>query len=190
LVCAGAFSDPQAAIAEIPDIDPDVALVDEELQELSGISCIRLLRSKMPDLPIIVVAERASAFGVERALAAGASGYLVKSECQGLVIADAIRAVADGMVVLSPSARAALVECSVPPPGDGWNKLTPQERQIVRVLERGYSDNMIADEIGSSVNTVRWHLKSIYRRLGVSSRLEVVTALSKAQQKESTNSEG
>jgi DNA-binding NarL/FixJ family response regulator len=86
LICAGAFSNPVKAVREIPTLAPEVVLMDLRMPRLSGITATRLLSRLLPQARILIVTAVADLITVGRAFDAGAAGYLVKGECEPLLL--------------------------------------------------------------------------------------------------------
>ncbi len=156
---------------------PDVLLVDLGLPDGSGLDLIRELRERGAPTRALVI----TVFGDERhvlsALAEGAAGYLLKDatpEDVGRAIAD-VRA---GGAPISPRvARYLLKQLQAPAgaqPGEDGPHLTARETEVLQLIARGFSYDEIARLLEMSVNTVRSHIRSLYRKLEVSSRGEAV----------------
>jgi DNA-binding NarL/FixJ family response regulator len=157
---------------------PDVILSDIGLPGMSGIDGIRLLREKDPDVDIIMVTVYNDWQKIFDSLKAGASGYLVKNTPLS-EIKKAIETVHNGGSVMSPEIARKVMEFFNPSsaqsekPGD--NILTPKEKQIVIGLVDGLSYKLLADRMDVSIDTIRFHIKNIYKKLHVNSKTEVIS---------------
>ncbi len=145
---------------------PDVLLLDVRMPELDGIACLQRLRRRGYALPVVVVSSYADDAQVEAARTAGASAYVVKTvdpaELLGIV-----RAAATGaeFVAIRP------VEATV---GDGTATLSEREVTVLAALAEGLSNKEIGQTLLVSEQTVKFHLRNIYRKLDVASRTEAV----------------
>lgn len=151
-----------------------VALVDIQLPGLSGIECTRRLYERDRDLLILMLTVHEDATRLFESLRAGAVGYILKRDPPGDIVRAIFDAVAGG-APMSPSIarkviqhfRAPLPAPPQPPNGDAH--LSPREREIVEGLATGYAYKEIAARLDLSVETVRTHLKRVYRKLRVPS---------------------
>jgi DNA-binding NarL/FixJ family response regulator len=166
IAVAGEAADGREALRGIAETSPDVVLMDVGLPGLNGIEAIRVIRAAHPNLPVLVLSMYDDAQTVDRALRAGAKGYVLK----GLGVAQvctAIRSVHRGNAFLSPQ----IAECALqgdPAQGSGErDPLSAREREVVQLIAEGYTSRQIADRLGLSVKTVSNHRASIIEKLGV-----------------------
>lgn len=158
---------------------PDVLLMDIRMPELDGISATVAVRQAAPATRVILITVGDVADDVAESLAAGASGFLLKTEPPD-VLADAIRTVHRGSAVMSPGpvarwARASTTRPIVPDSEEPLTEpLTSREQQVLRLLCDAYSNAEIADTLGITEATVKAHVSSIMTKLDVSSRLKAV----------------
>lgn len=172
-VCSQAETAKQAlALAE--ECRPDLAIVDLALGEDDGLTLIRDLRKHHPDTRVLVLSIHSESFYVERALRAGAIGYVKKQEAARNVIA-AIRSVLAGGVYLSEVGTAKLAQGIA---GEGeagfFAKLTDRELQVLRLLGSGLSTRQIAERLDVSVKTIDSHRENLKRKLQLASGSELV----------------
>ncbi len=168
-VC-GTTDNAAEALALVGAGGPDAAIVDLGLRDSDGLELIRRARQDGHRLPLVVLSSRDRAVDAERALAAGASGYVTKSEDLSHVVA-ALRWALAGEVYVSDELRAA----SRPePPDAGLETLSARERQVFRRIGRGLGSRRIATELGISVSTVESHHRNVRRKLGVSCARDLV----------------
>jgi DNA-binding NarL/FixJ family response regulator len=173
--CIGAFATAELALAEIPLRPPDVLLMDLRLPKLSGAECVRKLKSRLPDLKIIMLTIYEDADSIFSALRAGANGYLLKNASKQELF-EGVRAVLKGVAPVSSEIATRLVTFfndSGKARAD-FRSLTDRERQVVDLLAMGLIRKEVAERLGVSVWTVDDHLKSIFHKLHVSSGLQVV----------------
>jgi len=170
--CVGSFSDAETAAKKIPDIKPDVVLMDINLPGMSGIDCLKILKPKMPDLDVIMLTVFADDDTVFDSLCAGACGYLTKNASPEKIL-DAIRDVRNGGAPMS-GRIARMVVSSFKIPGDTAAQLTDREKEVLDQLCKGKSYKMVADALSITHDTVRHHIKNIYKKLEVHSVSEAI----------------
>ncbi len=172
--CIEVFESCESGISQIVTNPPDVLLMDLGLPGMSGVDGIRLLKKELPTLDVIVLTIHENHEVVFEALCAGATGYLVKTmDIERLL--GSIAEVHDGGSPMSTQiARMVVTSFSNSRSETVKNHLTPRETEVLHVLCLGYSYKMIADELSISDETVRQHLKNIYRKLEVHSKSEAV----------------
>ena len=172
--CTGVFSDAEDALAKLPKQAADVVLMDINLPGLSGIECTRRLRALLPGLRVIIITVYRDNDSIFQALRAGAFGYLLKRATPEEIL-QAITDVHQGGAPMSSEVARKVVEAFQPaaPAGDGAaEELSPREREVLDLLARGMPDKEIAAGLNISMPTVRYHLKHIYEKLHVRSRVE------------------
>ena len=141
---------------------------------MSGLDGMPLLRTRFPQVDIIVLTVYHDANRIYQALCAGATGYLLKSTSLP-AIRDAIGTVRGGGSVMSPDvARKVLAHFQPVRPAATSSQLTPRERQIVDSLIEGMSYKLIADHLDLSIDTVRFHFRNIYKKLHIDSQTELM----------------
>ena len=170
----GEASTPAEAIAVIRDTVPDVVLLDVHMPDGGGLAVLEAVGTAMPQTRFLALSVSDAAEDVIALIRAGARGYVTKT-ISADDLADAIRRVAEGDVVFSPrlagfvldAFRDAPVAPSVDP---DFDQLTPREREVLRLLARGYAYKEIAAELFISVKTVETHASNVLRKLQLSSR--------------------
>lgn len=153
---------------------PDVILMDIGLPGMSGISGIKLIKQKYPEINIIMLTIYNDAHKVFQSLCAGATGYLLKN-APFSEIKEAILMVHNGGATMSPPIARKVVDFFRPPKKANESPLTDKEKEIVLSLVDGLSYKMIANRECISIETVRTHIKNIYKKLHVHSKAEVIT---------------
>ena len=174
-VCGEAESYEQA-VASIDRLKPDVAVVDISLGGRSGIDLIKDVRGKKPDLPILVLSMHDESLQAERALRAGAKGYIMKREATSNVI-GAIRHVIKGGIYVSDRISARLLGKMADAPAgtrSPLERLSDRELEIFNLIGQGLSPRTIAERFGLSVKTVEAHRENIKGKLGLSSSNELI----------------
>jgi len=173
---AGHFGTMAHALKEIQSVKPDVVLVDLELPDGDGETCIRRLRKQAHWLRPVVLSKFDDSARIFAALVAGAFGYIHKGDGPRAML-DGIEAVARGQGTMSPSiARRAIELLQQQPDSKVANPepLTAREQEIMERIQCGDSNKDIANRFGISPYTVANHLTGIYRKLHVRNRAEVM----------------
>ena len=154
---------------------PDVLILDIGLPGMSGLNAIRFIKEKIPETDIIMFTVHNDPHRIFQALSAGATGYLLKNTRMAQ-ISEAIETCASGGAPMSPTIARQVVEFFNPKKkSDRRSPLTQREDEIVVALVEGLSYKMIAGRLEISIETVRHHIKNIYRKLEVNSKSEVVS---------------
>jgi DNA-binding NarL/FixJ family response regulator len=153
------------AIQQFRTHRPDVTLMDLQMPEMSGLDAIRAIVGEFPDARIIVLTTYAGDVKVLRALKAGACGYLLKEALHREVL-DTIRAVHAGKKALSPEVSFELAEHV------SDDQLTPGEVRVLRLIAEGKANKEIAARLSLSEETVKWQVRNILSKLGVTDRTQ------------------
>jgi DNA-binding NarL/FixJ family response regulator len=175
LACVGQFGSAEAALRELPDLAPDVAMLDINLPKMSGIQCARQIKAEYPATQILMLTMFDDSEQVFQALRAGANGYLLKRSSPKEIV-QAIHDVHSGGAPMSRQVARKVVEFfqGLGARDPGMRALTPRENEVLAHLARGLHYKEIGESLGISVETVRGHLHNIYRKLHVESRTEAV----------------
>lgn len=154
---------------------PDVALVDLGLPGMDGIEGIRILKERYPALELLVLTIYDDDDRIFDALCAGAMGYLLKKTPPGRLL-DSLRETVAGGAPMSPEIARRVIQLfrGVRSPARPDHDLTPHEVRILKLLVEGHNYKTAAVELEVSVNTVAFHMKSIYIKLQVHSKSEAV----------------
>jgi two-component system, NarL family, response regulator LiaR len=163
----------EEAIVLAQRLQPDVILMDLKMGGIDGVTATRLVREKCPGCRVIVLTSFAEDNMVQGALQAGAIGYLLKNVTAG-ELAAAIRSAYAGRMTLSSEATEVLVHSTTQPVVHG-DELTEREREVLVLLVDGLSNQEIADKLFLGIGTVKFHVRNIYSKLGVDSRVAAVT---------------
>ena len=174
--CVGRFRSMEEAAANIAREMPDVVLTDIGLPGMDGIEGIRLLRQHHSTLPFIALTVYDDDERIFDALCAGACGYLLKNT-QPARLLEALREVAAGGAPMSPEVAKRVIRLfqQFAPPKASPCHLTPQEKELLKLLVAGHSYKSAASEMKISYHTVSFHLRNIYEKLQVHSKTEAVS---------------
>ena len=175
LKLAGDYPDAETALKEIPRHPPDVVLMDINLPGIKGVECVRQLKSTLPQVQFLMLTVYEDSDSLFNSLKAGASGYLLKRTASARLL-EAIRDVHGGGSPMTPQlARRVVQFFSKPAEGElSASRLTPGEREFLDQLANGYAYKEIADRMKISIDTVRSYVRTVYEKLHVHSRTEVV----------------
>lgn len=186
--CVGSYSDAESAMKEIPVKAPNVLLMDIQLPGVDGITAIRTLRGRLPNTEIIMLTALEDQERTFAAFTAGASGYLLKDTPPNKIL-EAIKEVYAGGSPLSSTIARRLVKFfgsekavaaiagNHTSNGNRDSGLTAREREVLNCMAEGLLYKEAADRMGLSVDTIRAHLRNIYKKLGVRNRTEALLKL-------------
>ena len=165
----------EAALHALGSELPDLVLTDIGLPGMSGIEGIRLLKERFPELVIVALTVYDDDDRIFEALCAGASGYLLKKTPPARLI-ECLKEAMNGGAPMSPEVASRVVSLfrTIRPPAKADYQLTPHEVRLLKLLVEGHSHKTAAAELGSSVNTIGFHMRNIYRKLQVHSKSEAV----------------
>jgi DNA-binding NarL/FixJ family response regulator len=183
MTCVRAFSNAEDAIRSLAKCSPDVVLMDIHLPFRSGIECTRRVKDQMPELQVLILTVYEDNESIFDALKAGASGYLLKRSSPAEIIA-AIRDIhVGGAPMSSQIARKLVTSFQAPGPSleSGGEPLSEREEEVLGLITKGYAGKEIADKMHVSINTVKTHLRHIYRKLHVRSRTEILLRFHSSQ---------
>lgn len=173
--CVSVHASAEEALASLPKEKPNVVLMDINLGGMSGIECVRQLKPLMRDTQMVMLTVFEDTEKIFSALAAGASGYLLKRLAPEKLL-EAIREVHEGGSPMSaPIARKVVQSLQTARPGsDQTAELSPREREVLDGLAEGQAYKQIADKLDVSIHTVRNYIRRIYEKLHVRSSAEAV----------------
>ncbi|HYO52534.1 response regulator transcription factor [Archangium sp.] len=172
----------EAALEEMPRVNPDVFLLDLGLPRMSGIDVTRQVKARWPQVEILIFTIFDEEDKVLEAVKAGASGYLLKGTPADKII-EAIKEVHAGGTVIQPSLARRLLRhfrgepdpASSPPEIPEPKPLSNRETELLQLIAKGVSNSEAARLLNLSKGTIRTHLEHIYRKLEVTNRVEAVT---------------
>ena len=155
------------------DQEIQILLLDIGLPGMSGLDGLRMLKQRLPDTKIIMSTGNEESTYIFRAFNLGANGYLLKDKLF-FEVRTAIDSVKEGNAFLSPIVTRKVLSFFNTPAQEEI-EITARERQLVQCLVDGLSYKLIADRLDISIDTVRYHLKNLYKKLRVNSKSEVVS---------------
>ena len=174
-LCTGAYRSMEDALERIAGELPDVVLNDIGLPGMSGIDGIRILKQRYPGLVVLVLTIYDDDDRIFDALCAGASGYLLK-KTQPARLLDSLREAVAGGAPMSPEVARRVIALfrEFRSPESTTCELTPHEVRLLRLFVEGHNYKTAAAELGVTVHTISFHLRSIYDKLQVHSKSEAV----------------
>lgn len=178
LIACGEAGSGAEAMALVRASHPDAAVVDISLEDVHGLDLVESLRAQFPDLQIVVFSMYDESVYAERALRAGASGYVMKSEPTDRVL-EALRTVVRGDVYVSGKMAARMLNNLVSGRQhssiDGVERLTDREMAVFQMLGEGFSVDEISDRLHLARKTVEHHRRSARDKLGFTTTAELLT---------------
>jgi len=172
-------SNGREALAAVEEHRPDVAVLDIQMPEMSGIEATRRIKARFPDVRVLVLTAYDDDPYVFALIQAGASGYVLKTAGADELV-EAVRAVHRGDSALDPAVARegggapGQRSSHAGQRGDGRRDSTDRELEVLRLAARGLTNQAIGVELGISDRTVQGHLANVYEKLGVSTRTEAV----------------
>jgi two-component system response regulator DevR len=162
-----------AALARIPALKPDVAVLDIRLPDGDGVTVCRDLRSKMPQLACLMLTSYSDDEALVDAIIAGAAGYVLK-QIRGTDLVGAIRTIASGQSLLDPQAAATVMRRirDQATATDPLAALTDQERRILALIGEGLTNRQIGDRLFLAEKTVKNYVSALFAKLGMQRRAQ------------------
>jgi DNA-binding NarL/FixJ family response regulator len=173
--CVSAYGSANIALQRLPIDLPDVVLMDINMPGMNGIECVERLKAVMPNIQIVMLTVYEDTDQIFRALAAGATGYLLKRLSPPKLL-QAIREVHAGGSPMSNSIARKVVASfqKAKKTDEKQPHLSPREQSVLDCLAKGLTYKQIADQLEISIDTIRTHLRRVYEKLHVQSRTEAV----------------
>ena len=162
-----------AALARIPALRPDVAVLDVRLPDGNGVSVCRDIRSKMPDVACLMLTSFSDDDALVNAIMAGAAGYVLK-QIRGTDLIGAVRTVASGESMLDPDAARRVMQRMRDRSAryDPLNGLTEQERKILELIGQGLTNRQIGERLFLAEKTVKNYVSALFAKLGMERRTQ------------------
>ena len=169
------YSDAESALADLVPHKPDVVLMDVKLPRMDGVECARLLKSLLPTVLIIMLTIHDDNDSLFNSILAGADGFLLKDTVPSRLV-EAIEEVCQGGSPMTPQIARRIVQRFRKTGSEPANveNLTPREREVLEQLALGNRYKEISDNLGISLDGIRFHIRGVYNKLHVHSRTEAV----------------
>jgi DNA-binding NarL/FixJ family response regulator len=170
----GEASEGQEAIEKTRDLSPDVIVMDVAMPGMDGLEATRRIKKQLPTVKVIVLTQYDNKEYILSAIKAGAAGYVPK-RALGSELVSAIRTVYRGESFLYPSAAAVLIDDYrlQAKTAEPYDRLTPREREILKLIAEGHTTREIANTLFISFKTVIGHRAKIMEKLGLRNRTEL-----------------
>jgi DNA-binding NarL/FixJ family response regulator len=154
-------------------VQPDVTLVDVHMPGMSGLEALEKLHASYPDIRFVVLTMHEEREYVQKALKAGADGYLLKN-IEREELENAIHSVYKGVKYFSPEIITIMANSAASPAVEEVSELTPREKEVLVLVADGHSTKQIADQLGISIRTVETHRINMLKKMGVSNSAELI----------------
>ncbi len=165
------------AIADAKRLDPDVIIMDISMPHVNGLQAAKRIRASCPRIKILTLTRHTDDGYLQQLIAAGANGYVLKQSAPSELI-KAIRTVADGNAYMDPAltnrVMGGYATRSASLRGENKQQLTDRESEVLRLIALGYSNKEIGVNLDLSVKTIEAHKANAMRKLGISSRIDIV----------------
>lgn len=173
-ICAGVCSTAEEALTAIPEVLPDVVLMDIALPGMDGIACVRKLKPLCPGVEFMMCTIYDEDEKVFDALEAGANSYILKSTGPQEMLAAIADLSGGGSPMSSDIARKVVQRIQRKTDVKKEFGITPREEDILRLLAKGFIYKEVADQLSISVKTMKKHIYNIYEKMHVHSKVEAV----------------
>ena len=173
--CLSQYGDAETALDGLAKDRPEVVLMDINLPGMNGVECVRLLKQAMPQILVIMLTVYEDTENIFNALAAGASGYLLK-RTKSTELLEAIREVHRGGSPMTTHIARKVVQSfqKAGPSSQATENLSQREQEVLDCLSQGFLYKEIAEKLGISYETVHTYIRRIYEKLQVRTRTEAV----------------
>lgn len=173
--CVSGHASAEEAITKLPGESPQIVLMDINLGAMSGIECVRRLKPLMPKSQFVMLTVFEDTEKIFDALAAGASGYLLKRQPPAKLLEALDDVLGGGAPMSAPIARKVVASFQNRTTSQSEKEqLSPRENAVLECLAKGYPYKQIGGELGISIDTIRTYIRRIYEKLHVQSRTEAV----------------
>jgi DNA-binding NarL/FixJ family response regulator len=173
--CVSHYGTAEEALKDLPNVKPQVVLMDINLPGMNGVECVRQLKQALPETQVMMLTVYEDTENIFKALAAGASGYMLKRTPRAELL-EAIKEVQRGGSPMTTHIARMVVQSFLKPvsKAEPTAELSPREREVLDLLSQGLMYKEIAEKIGVSYETVHTYIRRIYEKLQVRTRTEAV----------------
>jgi len=173
--CLSHYGNAESALKELPNVKPEVVLMDINLPGMNGVECVRQLKQALPTLQVMMLTVYEDTENIFSALAAGATGYLLK-RTKSAELLEAIREVHRGGSPMTTHIARKVTQSFLKtgPSGQPTENLSQREQEVLDCLSQGFLYKEIAEKLGISYETVHTYIRRIYEKLQVRTRTEAV----------------
>lgn len=173
--CLSHYGNAEDALKDLPNVRPEVVLMDINLPGMNGVECVRQLKQLLPKTQVMMLTVYEDTENIFNALAAGSSGYMLKRTPRDELLA-AIREVHRGGSPMTTHIARKVVQSfqKAPATPDATENLSPREAEVLDLLSQGLIYKEISDKLGISYETVHTYIRRIYEKLQVRTRTEAV----------------
>ncbi len=173
--CISTYANAEDALADLPEKKPDVVLCDINLPGMNGVECARKLKQIAPQIQVVMLTVYEDTENIFAALAAGASGYLLKRTTSAELL-ESLREVNRGGSPMTAHIARKVVQSfqKSAAANEQTEELSPREREVLDCLSQGFLYKEIAEKLGISYETVHTYIRRIYEKLQVRTRTEAV----------------
>jgi DNA-binding NarL/FixJ family response regulator len=173
--CVSQYGSAEEALKDLPNVKPQVVLMDINLPGMNGVECVRQLKQILPGTQVMMLTVYEDTQNIFNALAAGATGYMLKRTPRAELL-EAIQEVHRGGSPMTTHIARLVVQSFLKPAGksEPTAELSPREREVLDLLSQGLMYKEIAEKIGVSYETVHTYIRRIYEKLQVRTRTEAV----------------
>jgi len=171
------FANAEDALQQLSLLQPDIAIMDINLPGISGIECIRRVHEKNSSIQFMMFTIYENSDTVFEALAAGATGYILKNSSPAKII-ESLQELHQGGSPMNPEiAKKLVMRFQKQTFSQNEYHLTPKEQKILELMSRGYLYKEIAGELKNTVNTIKQHIRHIYEKLHVQNKAEAINKI-------------
>ncbi len=174
--CEHVYRNASDAINELPDLIPDVVLVDINMPGMSGIDCVRILKNKIPKTQFMIETIYSDDDTIFNAINAGATGYILKKTSPSQIL-ESIRELYNGGSPMSAEVARRVVTSLQRKTSNSEEILTDREKEVLKMLAKGFIYKEIATKLDIGYETVKKHIQNIYSKLHVQNKIEAVNKI-------------
>jgi DNA-binding NarL/FixJ family response regulator len=171
--CVSQYANAEDALKDLPQVKPDVVLMDINLPGMNGVECVRQLKKIAPEIQVMMLTVYEDTENIFDALAAGANGYMLKRTAARELL-EAIKEVQSGGSPMTTHIARKVVQSFQRSAAAETESLSEREQQVLDLLSRGLIYKEIAEKLGISYETVHTYIRRIYEKLQVRTRTEAV----------------